>query len=137
MTSRPRLLTTLPSDVLHEILGFVLDEPNGPLRAAVLSTNSLLHELGTPLLFKHVRLATFASWESMFIVGGVLSPIEDGGMGMGKYVKELELDRLDVQDAGELDPPPSLNLSASSYARQSKDDRLLLTCSSDSRSFVL
>jgi len=40
----------------------------------------------------------------MFGVGGVLSSPGDGGKGMGKYVKELELDRLDVQDSGELEP---------------------------------
>ncbi|KAL7411685.1 hypothetical protein BDY24DRAFT_395721 [Mrakia frigida] len=99
MAPQPRRLTSLPSDVLHEILGFTLDEPNGLLRAAVLSTCSLLHEVGSPLLFQHVRLATFSSWESMFGVGGILSSLESGGKGMGKFVKELELDRLDVQDS--------------------------------------
>jgi len=107
MAPQPRLLTTLPSDVLREILGFVLDEPNGPSRAAVLLVgNSLLNELGTPLLFKHLRLATYTSWEAHFGVGGYLTPTENGGKGMGKFVKQLELDRLDVRDSGELDPPP-------------------------------
>lgn len=102
MTSAPpRSLASLPPDVIYEILGFALDAPNSPHRPAVLKTCSLLHNVGAPLLLQRVRLASLASWESMLGVGGKLTALEQGGGGMGKYVKELELDRLEEPKDGE------------------------------------
>ncbi|KAL7409216.1 hypothetical protein BDY24DRAFT_445094 [Mrakia frigida] len=97
MASNPRTLLSLPNETLSEILSYVLFEPNGPNRPAALLACSLLREVGIPLLFRYVRVATFASYQSMFGWKGLLIPSEREGKGYGKWVKELELDRLDEQ----------------------------------------
>jgi len=111
MASKPRTLLSLPNETLSEILSYALAQPNGPCRPAVLQTCSHLHDVGLPLLFKHVRLATFASYSTNLSAGGLLLPVEEGGKGMGKWVKELELDRLDEKEKGELDVSLALPLS--------------------------
>ena len=93
MPASTRTLISLPPEVLSEILIFTLDRPQGPLRPAVLQTCSLLHSIGLPLLFRFVRLGTVASWKAMVGVGGWLVSVRDNGRGMGRHVRELELNR--------------------------------------------
>lgn len=99
-----RNLLSLPADVLREILGHVLAADDAR-RANVLRVSSVWLELGRPLLLRHVRLATIGQWEAMFGPGGYLSTVESGGKGYGRWVRELELDRTEISDAGELVHP--------------------------------
>jgi len=75
----PRLLTSLPSDVLLEMLSHLVDTPLERNRASILRTCSLLYELGLPLLYRVVELRGFPTmslvlehWKRLFGEGGLL-----------------------------------------------------------------
>jgi len=94
----PRLLTSLPSDVLLEILSHLLvDTPHQSNRASILRACSLLYELGLPLLYRVVDLRGFSRralvlehWRRLFGEGGLL--IEGGRkVELARTVKEIRL----------------------------------------------
>jgi hypothetical protein len=102
---RGQSLTALNADILREVLLYVLEAPNGPTRPAILQVSSVFHELGHPLLFRHVRVATIKSWEAMFVTQGYLATAQSGGKGYGHRVREVQLDRVETQNSGELASP--------------------------------
>jgi len=102
----PRTLSSLPSDVLLEILSHLLvDTSPESNRASVLRTCSLLYELGLPLLYRVVELRGFSTralvlehWRRLFGEGGLL--IEGGRKEeLARMVKEIRL-------GGEANFPP-------------------------------
>lgn len=99
MTQSDLTLTSLPEDILLEVLNLLLvDTPRSPTRAAILRTCSLLHELGLPLLHRVVDLQSYATafdtvahWTTLFGAKGSLTT-EGRVADLGASVVELRLD---------------------------------------------